>query len=100
MPTLWTRIVIPPMFAAPLRGVPPPLRLHTVLAPQRRTAFLAVPPVAAPSTELSSETGAALPTTAPQLHPHCLMIRGLSLSNAGAPRLELSARSPQSLSAG
>ena len=53
--------------AAPLLGVLPPLRLHTVLVPPRRTVSPAAPPVAAPSTELSSETGAAPPTTAPGL---------------------------------
>lgn len=87
-------------FAAPLLEVPPPLRLHTVLAPQRRTVSLVVPPVAALSTELSSETGAVLPIMAPQLHPHCPMTRGLLLSNAGARPQGSSARSPQSLSAG
>lgn len=87
-------------FAAPLRGVPPPLRLHTVLAPQRRTVSLVVPPAAAPSMELSSETGAALPTTAPRPHQHCPMIRVLWLSNAGALPPGSSARSPPSLSAG
>lgn len=85
---------------APLLVVPPTLRLHTVLAPRRRTDSPADPPVAAPSTELSSETDAAPPITALQLHPHCPMTRGLSPSSAGARPLGSSARSPQSLSAG
>lgn len=85
---------------APLLVVPPPLHLHTVLAPQRRTASLAVQQVAAPFTELNSETGVALPTTAPRLRPHYPTTQGLWLSNAGAPPLGSSGRSPQSLSAG
>lgn len=93
----------PPCFsdsAARLHAAPPPLRLHTVLAPQRRTVSPVVPPVAALFTEPSSETAAAPPTTDLQLHPHCLMIRGLSLNNAGAPLQGSLARSPPSLSAG
>ena len=86
--------------AALLHGVRPPLHLHTVLAPRRRTVSLVAPPVVAPSMGLSSETDAVPPTTAPRPRLHCPTIQGLLLSNEGAPLLVSSARSPPSLSAG
>lgn len=89
---------LPP--AARLHAAPPPLRLRTVLAPQRRIVSPVAPPVAALFTEPSSETAAAQPTTAPRLHPHCPMIQELSHNNAGALRQGSLARSPPSLSAG
>lgn len=87
-------------FAVPPLVALPTLHLHTVLAPRRRTVSPVEPPVAAHSMGPSLETGAAPPTMAPQLHLHCPMTQGLLLSNAGAHLQGLSARSPQSLSAG
>lgn len=85
---------VPPLAALPTHHLP------TVSAPRRRTVSPAEPPVAAHSMGPSLETDAAPPTMAPRLHPHCPMIQGLLLSNAGAHLQGSSARSPQSLSAG
>lgn len=90
----------PSFLAAPPPGVPPPPRLHTVLALRRRTGSPAAPPAAAPFTELSSETGAAPPTMAPQRHLRCPTTRGLLPSSAGAHPPGSSAKSPQNSSAG